>query len=773
MAKKEKLGMMCGFADKIFNQIAHFLSYIDIGNGITFVEKEDHCVLMDHSKYGRLYGVNLQFESGRLVRAEQSIENLFRRLKTEEDGRVLVNFVKNKKEFFVYIYSANKSTVDSIASSFNVKIMSGQEIAKSFGDYFLFNSYEVTQNVLINNFDTFTNGCLENGQYHRIVSVLSKTALRNNDVYQAIAYKPKEFNAVRLFGIDGWEGTLSLFFDFSLSATRYKFDEFYTRSQKVDPKLFSIVRDVREKSLDVMMQDYGICNTILVCNDKKYIAQIESTTGFLFEENYLTGVSSYKHTLIKKRDQMFDFFISYKHAVGFLQSSKKKVDYVTQREDGSWIMPDFYGKDASGMFINYSLGQNKNPHLIITAKTGSGKSAALLKILRSSMWVDESFYSEAIENDLVKLRYVDIDYSGGIFVDRLRQNYKDQIRVYGSDASNMRFSLLDIDTEDGTPYSKPLEQEVKNICAFINTVLEATDPNSVLDNAEEERLRHSINKVFEDETCRIDLPVTELSMIDGYAQLGAEICKKYDKNIKISKLGSEYNFLKKPTFANVIDYVSKMSTSTSISEIQQGTYKTLLKKINGLKSFNFANHANSDISQDKSVFYVDFGEIKQNQKDFISLGWMLLRRWFKIDRETYVRRTAQGLPRQKIFYVIEESHNFFTMPSFSKVFQAAVKEVRKFGIHFVFISHTIKDMPDDIYKSIASKIFLFTEGDSDEVRREIASKTDMSGARLEVFNEAKMSDFAMFIMHDKGETVCKLEMTTQDLETFKPFKILP
>lgn len=773
MAIQEKK-MLCGVVDKFFYILTNFFSYIDHGGNISFSSAQDDCALMRSGDIVPLYGLNLQSNSNRIIESIESVLYLLKRLKAEEEAKVMINFIKNEKEYFVYLYSLNKSTIDSLSTIFGIKPMDGNEIAKSFGDYFMFNSYSVDKNTLVNNFEDFTLGAIENEQFHRVAAMLSKNVLKNHDMYQAIAYKQKAFNSIDLLNITGWEGCLSLLFDFAQSSNKYKFETALSRAQKVDTRVYETLSDIKEKSIDVLMQEYGICNAILISNNKKYVAQIESVTGFLFEENYLTGTSCYKQSLINKRDYMFDFFIHSENAVKFFQSPKKKVEEIVQRDDGSWILPDFYGKDIAGMFMNYSTGSNNNPHVIITAKTGSGKSSALLKILRSSMWIDENFKSEALENGLVKLRYVDIDYSGGNFIDKIRNNYKDMCKIYGSDSSKMRFSVLDVETEDElNPYSKPIEQEVTNICSFINTVLEATDPNSVLDNAEEDRLKHVIYKAFSDESLRVDRTVAELSMLDGYEELCSQIFKTYSRNTKISALGSEYNFLKKPILTNVIDFVEKMSMSTSISEIQQNTFKTLLKKISGLKNFSFSSYANNNIGEDKAVFYVDFGEIKQSQKDFIAIGWMLLRSWLKIERETYIKRTKQGLPRQKIFYIIEESHNFFTIPSFAKVFQAAIKEVRKFGVHFIFVSHTVKDMPDDIYKSIATKIFLFSEGDADEVRREIEEKTDMNPQRLEVFNRAKRDNYSMFIMHDEGESVCKLDMTKQDLETFLPHKIMP
>lgn len=764
--------ILCGLVDKTFGLVANMAAYIDTGSTLSFVDMDKNSVSMSFTNDLKLYGVSLEFNSHRLQKARESINILFKRLKSEENGKILVNFIKNDKEFFVYVFSLNKSTMDSIANSFGVKTMSGSQIAKAFGDYFMFSSYEENKNVLNNLFENFTAGAIENEQFHRVTEMLSKNVLKNYDIYQAVTYKERDFSVIDLFGIKGWRGILSVMFDFAESSSKYRFEEIKARAARVDASLKEIINGVEDNGLDILQQEYGLVNAILIANEKQHVTQIESYTGFSFEENYLTGPKSYRRTLLNERDDLFDMFISSSNAMRFLQSYKKKIETIEQRGDGSWILPDFSGRDSTGMYTNYSYGKNKNPHSAIFAKTGSGKSSALLKILSSSMWCDEQWQSEALENDLVKIRYIDIDYSAGRFIKKLRNHYPEKVKAFGSDAKNMKFCLLDIDTADENDlYAAPVESEAKGVCAFLNTVLEATDPNSVFSNAEEDRLVDAINKVFTNEHLRIDKTISELIKADGFEQLSKELLEKYDRHTHLSELSSEYNYLKKPTLQNIVSYVDKMSMSNTISDMQKEVYASLLKKLSGLQMFNFAGHANNDISLDKSIYYSDLGEIKENQKEFVSIGWMLLRKWFKIDRRVYNERMAQGLSRQKIFYVIEESHNFFTIASFAKLFADAVKELRKFGIHFVFISHSIKNMEDDVYKSIATKIFLFTEGDADEVQREIESKTEMQGQRLEVFKEAKKDNYSLFIMHDDGESVCSLSMSKNELETFTPERI--
>lgn len=773
MSDATNSGALCGLVDKAFSVVTNFLSYIDTGKAISFSAKDKDSVTLSYTRGVKMYGVSLEFPSTRRFQARDSIYDLFKRLKNEEEARVMLNFVKNDYESFVHVFSTNKSIIDSAAHSFGVKPMSGEDIVRSMGAYFLFNSYVIEHNVLKNQFDGFIQGVVENMQFHRVSEMLSRNVLRKSDIYQAIAMKERDFNVLDLFRIEGWNGSLSVFFDFSMKGAEMKFKLNKDEAGFFDAKRSNVIKKLEDTSYDHFKREYIIANAILTSNDKKYISQIESCTGLLFEENYLSGVQSYKNTLLNKRDTMFDFYVSIATAKNFFQSAKKRIEVPTQRSDRSWILPDFHGKDSSGMFMNYALGANVNPHLLIIAKTGSGKSSALLKILRSAGYFDDNFYSELFDEGEIKMRYLDIDYSAGRFVLKLNEQHPGKVKVYGSNVSKMRFCLLDIAQSDEKDlYSPPVESEIKEVCAFVNMVLEATDAKSVLDNAEEDRFQEAIRIVFTDHSRRVlNKTIGEFIDVPGYESLCAQILKDYPQSTKLFELDERYRFLQKPTLKNVIDYVDSMSRASSISEIQRNVYGTLHKKINGLSIFNFASHANVDISKDHSMFYADLGELKSNQKEFVSLGWMLLKSWTKIDRRIYNERSAKGLPRQKIFYIVEESHNFFTVPSFKKLFQESVKELRKFGIHIVFVSHTIHDLPKDIYKSIATKIFLFTEGDADAVKQEIEVNATVKDERLEVFKEATKDDYALFIMHDKGESVCKLNMTQQDLETYVPMRI--
>ena len=769
---KSKNGALCGLVDKAFIQVAYLLSFIDTGKSISFIDKDEDSVTVNYANDEKLYGISMEFGSNRIRKDIDGLLNVLKRLKSEEDGKLVINFIKNSKEYFVYIFSTNRSTIQTIASIFALKLLSGDEIAKAFGHYFMFNKYDIDKNTLVDYFGKLSENYIENNQFHRLTEMLSKNVLKNSDVYQAVAYKERDFKVTDLFSIEGWEGVLSIYLDFSEVSLNYNFKALKDRAQKVQADMFKVIKSVEDNQIDVFKQDYGIVNAILISNDKRYVSQIESFSGFLFEENYLTGIGVYKNTFFKKRDRMFDIFIHKNNVAPFFQSCKKRVDGIIRRDDGSYILPDFYGKDIAKSFVNYSLGKNVNPHMAIIAKTGSGKSSALLKILKSSCWLDDNYKTEAFEKDLIKIRYMDVDYSGGNFVSKIKDSYPDDCIVYGSDVSDIKFCLLDLDTVDGGDYSLPIESELRDVSSFVNVVLDATDQGSSMDNAEEDRFKEAVKVVFTNPEHRVDKSIGELTGRDGFELLYHELSLQFPDNTKISQLPEKYNFLKKPTLQNVIDYVSRQAVSNNVSEIQRDVYKTLLKKISGLTIFNFAEFSNKDISLDKKLYYADMGEVKSNQKEFVSLGWMLLRRWFKIDRANYNERVKRGLPRQKIFYVLEESHNFFTIPSFKALFQAAVKELRKFGVHFIFISHGIHDMPEDIYKSIATKIFLFTRGDADAVQLEINEKATMAGERLEVFNAAKEDSYCLFIMHDDGETICKLDMTKTDLETFVPKRVV-
>ena len=234
----------------------------------------------------------------------------------------------------------------------------------------------------------------------------------------------------------------------------------------------------------------------------------------------------------------------------------------------------------------------------------------------------------------------------------------------------------------------------------------------------------------------------------------------------------EYGFLQKPTLLDLVALLDKSSRSTSLSLTQQTVYSSLLAKMQGLKSFTvLSEYPTGKISENMDFFYADMGEIKDYPKIFIALSWLLLKQWMRIDRKSFIERAKNGQPRQKIFYVIEEAHNFFKVPAFARLFQNATKEARKFGVHFMFIIHTVEDVPTDVYASISTKIFILKSGAADEVKMEIEKKTAMSGERLEVFERTRNIPRAMYILHDDGETGCRLEISKEELEVFSPKKV--
>jgi hypothetical protein len=153
---------------------------------------------------------------------------------------------------------------------------------------------------------------------------------------------------------------------------------------------------------------------------------------------------------------------------------------------------------------------------------------------------------------------------------------------------------------------------------------------------------------------------------------------------------------------------------------------------------------------------------------------MLFKKWYKKDKEEAMKELNKGKLPKTCYYFVEEAHNFFTIPSFRKLLEVASREARKYHIYLIFISQRTEDIPDDIFTSIATRIFFFQPEKKVETRKAIEIKIGGEEYRMpdemrNVFD--RIEPFQAFILHDKGATGCNLMLTPEELELFVPKEI--
>ena len=93
MGKKKTL---CGIVEAIGAGVAHFFAFIDSGRSISVGGKEEDALVLNYTNGQRLYGVDFTFGSNRVKKIEDAFF-ILKRLKSESNGKFVLNFVKNKE----------------------------------------------------------------------------------------------------------------------------------------------------------------------------------------------------------------------------------------------------------------------------------------------------------------------------------------------------------------------------------------------------------------------------------------------------------------------------------------------------------------------------------------------------------------------------------------------------------------------------------------------------------------------------------------------------
>ena len=136
---------MSKIIDKLAKGVSFIWTAIDKNAVLSFNEVKEKSVVISFLNK-ELFGIKLESTSNKLIEAD--MEFVFDKAKSFDDAQMLLNIIRNDKEYNVYIYSTNQKLASLLATSFKTNLMSGKEIVYSFADYYFLNSYTIKNNTL-------------------------------------------------------------------------------------------------------------------------------------------------------------------------------------------------------------------------------------------------------------------------------------------------------------------------------------------------------------------------------------------------------------------------------------------------------------------------------------------------------------------------------------------------------------------------------------------------------------------------------------------------
>jgi len=757
--------------DSFFKSISSFYKAIDKDNIISFSEIKENSVVISYTNK-EIFGFNLRGTSN--IPFEDKIGNFILEKSKDYDCEILLNIIKNNINNNIYLYVTNSEFAEIVSGILNLPKMTGEELIKSFAEYFYYFNYKIELNTLINTEEkTILDIAKNNLLFHNLAEFAVSNLFKEKKhwkIFQITSYKKNIINSISELLSVNYEGIISLSISNNVNAKNSFIIQRADYNRKVDDELNKIYsKIVKNESLKSQLYEENVLISGFFIGDNASMGMISDKLGFNFMPNNLDGIDIYKNTLLKMKKNEFTFFIPQENISYLINTTLKYIEKPYFNDIETWDIPDVYAKDYSNSFINYAFKKNTNPHLLIVGETGSGKTTATLNILHKALLFNEEFKSKLLEDDMVALRYFDIDYSAGGFIKKIKENYPDKVSVK-TELKDIKFNLIDIEVDE----NGRLDDIKKNlIITFIDMILELIK-NPTLTASERNLFSKAVEFVYSKKYNKPDYSLGEISSYDkAYSNLIKELYSKgYNQYTKVSELPKEYDYLKKPTLKDLIDYLNKELGNVNLNEIQKNALIGLRDKLNSLmnlKIFEFL--PNTDISKNKEIFYQDLSEFRKNTELFVSIVWLSLMTFIDKDKKDMFERLNKGLSKKKIFYVMEEAHNFLKIKSLKDIFSDFLKELRKYNIYLVFLIHKISDIDETIYKSIATKFFLFKSGSYFVVEKEINEYDKLDKSRKEIFDKVKSMNRGIFVIHSNGADAIRFEISSKVLKHLKQEKL--
>ncbi|MDA3053689.1 hypothetical protein [Campylobacter sp. JMF_03 NE3] len=792
--------------DFLLMRVFGFFSKANLQNTINYykIDEEDNSIELDFNGKQKLYAIKLDGANNE----KSAIDNFYdltKRIKFLEEAQVMISFVKTKKTQAIYVFSLNKDILLSICEYFSaVKLLTPNEIICAIYHIFLLDVYEIREKQLLSRYednDLTEKPDLLFKEFSSLITIASDNILQNYTPFQVTAFKNStNFSTIDFFSAN-WEGVCHLFFDFTNGKVTSRLNMLEKTAKLSDPKYMKeykeiTIKDGNQEAARLLNEDCFIANGIFFLKDKNTANNFQNLLGVIAEERYFNIEKILPKTLLLTRDIDFDIIVE-NNIIGKYFTTTLYRDCIKilhnrgESDHDKFLITDFYGTDINGSFFNYSFKQNDNPHCLIFGTTGAGKSVAALRIFAQLIDYDYKQKTAMSLNENRKIRYLNVGYTGGRFFENIAKSPKGSklIEILPSTISDMKFNLFDFDD-----LQNPTEDEITTFVSFINLMLSIKGSNS-LTASEEAELIKALKKVISlDELGRVQYPQPTLREIQqsgngAYDKIIKEILDTKDENgnpiytldNRTHEIPADYQpLLNRPTMRDLINIVDAQSHSQYLNQTEQKINEDLKTKINIFKaSAVFSSYSNVFIKGNFPCRYVDFESIKGNPEYFVAIGWLLLKNWTKQDKAKALEAQNAGLKRPDCFYFIDEAHNFLRIPVFDTMLEILAREVRKFGIHLIFITQEVRDFREEVVELFASKMFLFVKAKKDTAYKSITITNggkDLSPKAQEVFDKIENGETdinkTIFLSYTFGTVAFKLPaIEKQYMNLFGPYEI--
>jgi len=740
--------------DIILRQIDNRYTVFNDLINIYDTDEELSCVYLKPERKRPLFCVSIATDSN-LNKKLEILPNLVQNHGFKDEAKVIVFYSKSKMlldeihtDFCtkqnVYLFTSLREIAEDVSYFYDTEILSVNQIFDALFDIGLVNRYWNNKK----NFDvrsTFDIGTIAsddmNYGFRTIFSEgVYHTLSRDNDVltpkytlYQGVGSnsvftgdKPH----IKALMRDSWTGYVAFVFDFSTKRVKGYINDLrrQTKNFEKNKEIRDAYKWLKEEKLESGdVSDYLITNVVALIDNPKAINRISSALNVTFMEKSLFRKNIIYGTPITQRDTSCDGLSLVSDSLNYIQSIHKKHNMASPRSR------DVYGVDVTGNYISYSFSETgESPHWSMVAPTRSGKSFFIQALISQSIDAvivpKTEIEMEELFNDktaLVKPRekivscsrlgerkvvQFDIGYSTLKFASELHRRYPSDVILFKDDLNNLRFGLTDIRFDYET---NQINQEDINFSLSIISLILEVNGEPLLTAQEKGEIIEALTRIFIEDKY-VGRELIKLEEFGGYqdvlAKLKASLGEKYDSYARTTDLnlrGTELDFLQKPLIFDILKELGNKANNVMTKSNDRITCENAMSKLKVVsKSEIFSLYSKSNIA-DSNYFYMELEVIKGlGESVFLPIFLTIFQKLYRRDviRAQYLKGIGKEAP--KIYYIIEEAHNFMHLQSLRKLFEVLLRESARYGIMLGFITQNPTDIPQDLLGNIGTRIIM-------------------------------------------------------------------
>lgn len=728
-------------------------------------DKNDEYCLKINSYFQTLYCVELSGTGNIPTRLSTDyIHNLFSDHRNDDKGYLIWVLLKKDQYQKNLIFTYSKSLAERFSTSIGGRKLHAFEIINAVYDIFMDNEYSVEKKNLKSMLDMASQVKYENpfSTFNSVIKEAVYGNMNNIDLYQAYEFSGNEGAAdLYEFYKMNFTGALFTYINFSKNAVLPSLSRRIWQSTFVGAqKQFKELRDSYENG-EVKL---ALINSVLMLR-KGYSDTVPTDIGNKMKTKFihknLHKKDIIRYTPLIKRDVKFDRLVDWK----FFQN------YFTMVHKANTDVPDFYGKDLMGGFVNYGLKHptkyvtNTRPHTLIFGPTGSGKTTTVGKVMASMLNVDYNTW-EAKTLYAKNFRPFDIKRSMRPLTDKLATNPKNDIKFLSADLNYFSYNLVNIAEFKRDGRNSIDLTELAFASDLLSVIIEtASKGRGGGLSAEEDGLFKELVRSLYERKNYVGVAIGELRDSDpqAYHRMISLGYKEYQNTTETKE--AEFDYLRKPVLQDLINELKHYMHDRGLSEVKRKASQNLEGKLEAVNALGyFSNYDRIDLKSG-AYLYFDMDAIK-DIPEYVPIFLAIFNRVYTADKKRQDELKIAGKPRPEINYIFEEAKNLFVVPAFESILAKLANEARSYDIVLIFVLQRLEDVPSYIFSQIESKMILFpADNEKNAIIDEIVRLAKPGEQIVDLFK--KTPQYGMTIWYEHGGFVMKFDLDDVERKIFE------